>query len=258
MRKTFVIKVLYGGLGDHLFYSHLPRIAKQNCGYERVLVSNQSEFRNQEYKRLVWESNPFVDGFTDEDAPYPFVDRIPPGTNLLDGIMRCRGLDDGKSFHEPEVFFSPPKDSSLVNATVYDPNYVSYVGSLNPEHVEQYFEASGGMPDYMLEFRGKGAPLRRYGDVIRTKGLDHYCSVIVSARRFICLTSGGATLAAALGVPVTALWGHGQDSAFHHSRLHTYINVNPSFLQRHYPVVAARTEKLEKALKRSVIRLAGM
>uniref|UniRef100_UPI0026EAD847 hypothetical protein n=1 Tax=Helicobacter bilis TaxID=37372 RepID=UPI0026EAD847 len=28
MSKDLIIKVEYGGLGDHLFFSHIPRIAK--------------------------------------------------------------------------------------------------------------------------------------------------------------------------------------------------------------------------------------
>jgi hypothetical protein len=233
MPDTFVIKIKHGGLGDHLFYSHLPRIAKQSCGFKRVLISNVSEYRHADYKRLVWEANPFVDGFTDEDAPFPGFDRVPKGTNLLDHIMILRGLDDGKRFHEPELFFKPEKISSLAGTTVYDPNYVSNVGSLEAEHVERYFARKRIVPDFMLQPRAKGVTVKRYGSLLETKNLEHYCSVMASAKRFICLTSGGATLAAALGVPVVALWGNGQWIMFHHSRLHKYVNVNPiPFRQR--------------------------
>ena len=233
MPETFVIKIKHGGLGDHLFYSHLPRIAKESGGFKRVLISNLSEYRHLDYKRLIWEANPFVDGFTDEDAPFPGFNSVPAGTNLLDHIMILRGLDDGKRFHEPELHFQPERIDSLAGKTVYDPNYVSDVGSLESEHVERYFARKKIVPDFMMQPRVKGATVRRYGDLIQTKNLEHYCSVIASAKRFICLTSGGATLAAALGVPIVALWGNGQWLMFHHSRLHRYVNVNPiPFRQR--------------------------
>jgi len=83
-RSHFVIEVKYGGLGDHLFYSHLPRIAKQTGKYDRVYVSNHSTFRNPEYRKLIWECNPYVDGFCDENGNYPLFDSVEEGMNILD------------------------------------------------------------------------------------------------------------------------------------------------------------------------------
>ena len=227
MADTFLIKVKYGGLGDHLFYSHLPRIAKQSGGFGQVLISNLSVYRNPDYRRLIWETNPYVDGFTEEDAPYPEFGSVPEDMNLLDNIMIERGLEDGKRFHEPELYFKPERINSLAGAIVYDPNYVSNVGNLETQHVESYFDRKNLSPDFMLQPRGKGAPVLQYRALIETKSLEHYCSVIVSAKQFICLTSGGATLAAALGRPALCLYGDGQMKMFHHSRLHRYIDVNP-------------------------------
>ena len=34
--KTLILSIQKGGLGDHLFYSHLPRIAKQYGGFNQV------------------------------------------------------------------------------------------------------------------------------------------------------------------------------------------------------------------------------
>ncbi|MCK4823535.1 hypothetical protein KA005_47730, partial [bacterium] len=44
-RKTLVIQIPFGGLGDHLFRSHVPRIAKKTGQYDRVYISNHSVFR---------------------------------------------------------------------------------------------------------------------------------------------------------------------------------------------------------------------
>lgn len=234
MNDTFVVKAAYGGLGDHLFYSHLPRIAKQ-CGYRRVVVSNRSDFRHADYRRLIWESNPYVDGFTDEDAPSLTLGAVKQGTNLLDAIMRFRGLDDGRLMHEPELHFQPAPEPKVSGATVYDPNFVSYVGEVYAADVDRFLEERGVVPDFMLTVRGKAAPSSRYGRLLQTTSFEHYCSVIRSADRFICLTSGGATLAASLGKPVEALWGSGQNTMFHHSAMHTYVNVHPNFADRHFP-----------------------
>jgi ADP-heptose:LPS heptosyltransferase len=103
---------------------------------------------------------------------------------------------------------------------------------LEAQHVERYFARKKIRPDFMLQPRGQGAPVQRFGALMQTKNLEHYCSVIASAKQFICLTSGGATLAAALGIPVMALWGPGQWTMFHHSPLHSYVNVNPVTLRQ--------------------------
>ena len=57
--EQLIIKIKHGGLGDHLFYSHIPRIAKESGKYNKVFISNQSDFRNKDYKKLVWEFNKF-------------------------------------------------------------------------------------------------------------------------------------------------------------------------------------------------------
>ena len=73
MNRRLILQIKFGGLGDHLFYSHLPRIAKQSGECTGVYISNHSSFRSPEYKELIWKLNPFVDGF---------VDRLRPGGKI--------------------------------------------------------------------------------------------------------------------------------------------------------------------------------
>jgi len=229
MPEKFIIKVNYGGLGDHLFYSHLPKIAKTVAGYSKVLVSLRSEFRNPEYKRLVWEMNPFVDGFCQDDAPYPEFGALAPGTNLLDRIMIERGLDDGLRFHEPEVYYLPKTLPGMAGRSVYDPNFVSNVGEIHTPALVRFFAANGGGPDFQLRQRDRCFPVPRARE-ITTESLYHYCDLIHSCGAFYCLASGGATLAAALGKSSRVFWGYGQLPRFHHSKLHRYQEVSPGKL----------------------------
>ncbi|MDR3404556.1 MAG: FkbM family methyltransferase [Chthoniobacter sp.] len=221
--KTFRIRVNYGGLGDHLFHSHLPRIAKEHGGFDRVLVSRASPFRDDDYRKLVWELNPYVDGFCDEDAPCPEFAEVPAGMNILDWIMLERGLDDGRRGHEPELHYRPKPIAELAGATVFDPNFVSYVGDIDAGAITRYFEeqkisvAGVLAPRPGALWTGGAARVLRPGDVFE------YCDMVASAKEFLCLTSGGATLAAALGRPVTAFHGPGQKPMFHHSGLHRYV-----------------------------------
>lgn len=225
MLDPFVIKVLFGGLGDHLFYSHLPRIAKEVHGIRRVLVSNLSVYRNPEYRKLVWELNPFVDGFCDDDAHAPPHMQVRDGANLLDELMWCRGLDDGKRMHEPEVFYRPKSLPELSRASVFDPNYVSFVGAMTSRDVDRFFSSRRVPLDCMLRPRSGAIIMPGELKILETPSVFDYCDVIASSRQFYCLTSGGATLAAALGKPVVALYGEGQNPMFHHSVRHEYVCV---------------------------------
>jgi ADP-heptose:LPS heptosyltransferase/glycosyltransferase involved in cell wall biosynthesis/predicted O-methyltransferase YrrM len=225
-RSHFVIEVKYGGIGDHLFYSHLPRIAKQSGQYDRVYISNHSKFRSPEYRELVWERNPYVDGFCDENADYPVFDSVEEGTNILDKIMLLRGLDDGKRFHEPELYLKYQRRTDLCDAVVYDPNFVSYVGDVSREEIESFLRHNHIHVTHQMRLWEKHYALDHCDTILRTDTLEDFCQVIVSCRQLLCLSSGTATLAAALGKPAIVFCGNGQKKMFHHSHLHRYVNCS--------------------------------
>jgi hypothetical protein len=225
-RSHFVIEVKYGGIGDHLFYSHLPRIAKESGKYERVYVSNYSKFRNPEYRKLLWECNPYVDGFCDENGDYPIFESVEEEMNILDKIMILRGLDDGKRFHEPEVYFKSQLRPDLFDAVVYDPNFVSYVGDISSEEIGRFMRDHRIHITHQMALWEKHYALDHGGAILQTDTLEEFCRVIISCQELLCLSSGTATLAAALGKPATVFYGDGQKSMFHHSRLHRYINCS--------------------------------
>ena len=66
-QRVLTIDLRYGGLGDQLVWSHIPRIAKDRTnkgggGYDKVYVRLHSPSRDAQYIKLIWESNPYVDG----------------------------------------------------------------------------------------------------------------------------------------------------------------------------------------------------
>ena len=235
MRDELVVFVEYGGLGDHLFFSHLPRIAKE-LGCPRVLISNKSPYRSQDTRRLVWEMNPHVDGFTDKPgnykAAFASVDR---GTNVLDRIMTDLGFNDGLRMHEPELYYTPKRRADAAGLTILDPNFISYVGDVLPGSLARYLAEHNIHVDAQLAPREKSADQLRDIPTIATKDLFDYCDLIHSCGGFLCFTSGGATLAAALRKPARAFYGPGQNGLFHHSLLHTFVQLNPdgTALEKH-------------------------
>jgi len=222
--KIFILKIKYSGLGDHLLCSHLPRIAKQFCDYDEVYVSNHSPYRNFQTKELVWEMNPFVDGFCDEDRKWLQVGSVTKEMNILDKVMLFHGLDDGIRFHEPEIYYKPKKISKLGESVIFEPNHRNKYGIPSLKLVEKYFAEN------IVKWTHQMKPL--YGNspieglpIIDANRLKSFCDVIHSCKAFFCFTSGAATLSAGLGKPTTVLYVDGINPRFHHSKLHNYIRL---------------------------------
>lgn len=146
-----IIEIPYAGLGDHLFHSHLPRIAKQFGNYEKVYVSSLSESWNVDCMRVVWELNPYVDGIVEVEGVScdlkSIVDKIEKKIknnefehpNLLDEVMFAFGLDDGKRFHEPELYYKP-KYVERFNKAIFDPNFISWVGQIEKADMMRFLK----------------------------------------------------------------------------------------------------------------------
>jgi hypothetical protein len=225
---TLVIQIVFGGLGDHLFYSHLPRIAKETNAYKTVLVSNKSDFRNKLYKEYIWKQNPFVDGFTDEAGWYPEVSEELDGYNLLDTIMFGYGLDDDQKWHEPEFYANVPIKHELKDKIIYDPNYISNAGKMGLKKLRQYFKQNKIQVDYQMQLREDFKSFQLLDiKALAAQSFIDYCSIIKSCKKFYCLTSGGATLASALKSNAIVLHGAGIKSKFHHSKMNEYVLIEP-------------------------------
>ena len=232
--KELILQIKYGGLGDHLFYSHIPRIAKKTGRYSRVFISEFSEFRDEEYKKLIWGTNPYIDGFIDKPGSFlhPTKTINFDKENLLDQIMLSFDIDDGKRFHEPELYITPPLRPKLTDASVYDPNYFSNVGRFTRRDLEKVIKQECIHINYQMAPRNKEISIKNVPNILISKNLIDFCGIIVSCKKLYCLTTGTATLATALGKPATVFYGIGLKKGFHHSKIHNYILINQSFLSK--------------------------
>lgn len=222
--RELIIEINFGGLGDNLFYSHLPRIAKEHGGCERVFISNYSEFKSPEYEEVLWKRNPYVDGSTTRKGFKRFEVKATPETNLLDEIMFEAGFDDGKRWHEPELFGEFPVREEFKGLVVFDPNYKTNAGdALTSEMVENYFRENDIHIDAQLKPQWKSRPVQKVTNLVETTSLIEFCRLIRSVRHLYCFTTGTATLAAALGKPCTVFWGKGFDTTYQHSKLHRFV-----------------------------------
>lgn len=236
--SSLIIEIIHTGLGDHLFHSHLPRIAKES-GIKMVYISNHSPVVHPDYKKLVWEYNPYVDGFVDEPGVKvnigDLVARlIKEGkTNLLDEVMLGFGLDNGQRWNQPEIYYKP-KYIEEYNKTIYDPNFLSWIGLCTKEDAMTYFKKNSISFDAIMKLRnGKHFYIPSGKEVfIETPTLEDFCDLIFSSKELHCLTSGTATLADALNKPATVYYGEGQPVGYQHSKSHNYKLVKRYFINR--------------------------
>jgi hypothetical protein len=224
MSRDLIIQIRFGGLGDHLFNSHIPRIAKATGAYDRVLISNQSEYRDPDYRSFLWETNPHIDGFTDLPGQIPIWPKTanPDDMNLLDGQMLSVGLDDGIRFHEPELYFQPAFDRKYRDLVVYDPNWISDGGEDMREDLLAYVRR------HNIRFDAELAPLSPNALSLGLpilecrKGFEHFCSLVLSAKAIYCLVTGTSVLGPALKRPCHVFAGR----LARFKRLFTFSMVN--------------------------------
>ena len=273
--KTLILHIEYGGLGDHLFFSHIPRIAKtigirqdspksaeggaiakiprssplntHESTYDKVYIYSKSPFRHADYKRLIWEANPYLDGFIDSPPTKRKFSNIhyysPTPCNLLDRLMLSYGLDDGVRMHEPEIYYKP-KFRAEFHKVIFDPNWISNAGDLLLLDILTFFKNNGIYIDAVMASKsGAKNPAddmlgkslfdyeiaRELGiEIIETPTLEDFCDLIYSAKEFYCFVTGSATLAAALRKHVSVLVGvkNPIDKIFLHSPLHRYYLID--------------------------------
>ena len=230
-QKSLIIHIPYGGLGDHLLYSHIPRLAKETGVYSKVYFSLQSLIRNDNHLEYIWRKNPYLDGFCNEPSYHDyncndiaFFDQSK--SNILDQIMLSYGIDDGNRWHDPELYFKVPFIGELFGKSVYDPNFISYSGGLSSNKIENFFDTNNKKIDFQFPNRSSlSLPIIQFDSFIKDASFEEFCGVLVSCKELFTLTTGTATLAAALRKPATVFHGKQIDNYFLHSKFHTYILI---------------------------------
>lgn len=246
-QNTLIIRVGDGpGLGDNLFYSHLPRIAKTlvKDKFDKVYVHNPWSFRHPDHKRLIWEMNPYVDGVIDSNSPSldavthkeqyfrgEFAD-FNLNENILDKTMLFHGLDDGARFHEPEIYYKP-KFRPEFNKVIFDPNWISNEGGLNLDDILDFFDEQGIKIEAVMAKKQGGAKHAEHHslfdysidvETLDTPTLEDFCDLLYSAKAIYCFVTGTATLAAAIKKPANVILGKKVfiNPVYFHSKLHKY------------------------------------
>ena len=230
MKRTLIIEIKKGGLGDHLFYSHIPRIAKETNTYDIVLISNKSIFRNNDYKKLIWELNPYVDGFTNDEGVFHFSTYYNEHQNMLDSIMLLYDLDDNKRMHDPEIYYNPNLNNELKGQTAYDPNFISYTGDIKSNHlINKWLIDNNIFIDFQMKILGKRFIQLDNTKYIQAQNIFEFCDILFSIDSIFCFTTGTATLATALNKKANVFYGKGHHEGYRHSKKNNYIYLGTDY-----------------------------
>ena len=230
--NDLIIEIPFERLGDHLFHSHLPRIAKESGKKNKVYLSNYSNFGHSDYKKLIWELNPYIDGFVDEPGEKCdvsiLVEKVNRDSkhNLLDEVMFFYKLDNGLVWNQPELYYKPIYKPEY-DALIYDPNHMSWIGNVTDEDAMIFFKKQNIKFDKIMKLRGNKVlyiPDNKT-KYLETPTLSDFCNLIFSAKQLYCLTSGTATLASALGKTAVVFYGDQQPEGFQHYQKHKYVLI---------------------------------
>jgi hypothetical protein len=200
-----ILYVDFGGLGDHLAFSTIPKACYEN-GID-FYISDMCKFRDDQIFKLVWESNPYFKGVTSE-GPNCGHDNYTDLNNYNYELSLHRNLEIkmgfGDTILENEskygvIYYEPKKledyddfilvDLNKFNSNEYDieiikNNLINYINNKIKVVLPTYstpLDIGDFFKDFNVEF-------------ILTKDIFHYCDLIFSSKKFICLWSGGSVL----------------------------------------------------------------
>jgi hypothetical protein len=208
-----IIKIDYGGLGDHLQFSTLPQ-AFHKLGYQ-TYISSQSSYRNSEIYDLVWGKNPFIVGVTDESpncghvGSFTFPNKdlsINRNWEILSGIVEP--LNESNSAY-PEIYYQPQNKTEYENALVIDINAFSLPDVYNfdkmQDFINQIIHENRFSKIYYInpnntKYSRVNRTLNLNSDItyVNTSNIFEYCDIIYSCKHFICLWSGSSVLSSAI------------------------------------------------------------
>ena len=193
-----IIQPFFGGMGDSLEHSHLPRRFSEQG--DEVYLSSRAQFRNTQIKKLVWDMNPFIKGLSDDEpnAGDAAVSYRNDGLGFMSNWESVHGLKPETKY--PEVYYRPKTLSSLQDKTLVDLSCVS----LSPDYnKDQLLEIAKSYPNYMSMLFVSNISDGHFdlndnlnGYVIHN--IFDYCDAIYSCKKFVCLFAGGNALASAL------------------------------------------------------------
>jgi len=223
-----IIRPWFSGLGDHLQHSTLPRYFSE-LGHE-VYLSNQARARNNEIIDLVWMKNPYIKGISNTppnagDIPgYVYENKY---GNFIMNVEAAHGLEPKNTL--PEVYYIPQKYQELSKSILIDISCKSLEDKYDFDKIEKHLVQYEDELVYILKNKNiypdsNNLPFM----VMEVDSIYDYCDYIASCKKFVCLSSGGNSLSAALHLTNTDCLVQHTDTidSMYERNLYFYPNIN--------------------------------
>ena len=194
----------WGGLGDSLGYSNLPRLYHEKEILFEVSLLNYS--RNEEIHNLVWKQNKFVGkkvSLKIPNAGYVMFNRNhvnDPNYNIVQTINALHGFDPGSGY--PEIHIKTQYLQNGKYSSVADLNAFSLLNTQGLIYDQKYLEdlkiklINNGVK--ILDFPNIYSQAKQNDNSISITSIDNLVSILLSTDVFYCLNYGSHTLAATL------------------------------------------------------------
>lgn len=218
-KKPTLILDVWGGLGDNLQVSTIPRRFYEKFGYKGVYISNSVPWRNLEIKELVWDKNPYIAGYTDKrgaNIADTGLIQFDGTTNWIQNMEKIYKFNDPYSTR-PEIYYDIPFVENN-NTVVMD---VSYSEESYNRNIQRYPTMISDTKNRLQELLTQLTPDIKLNVIyqpdnlkninffeslnlnipykkIVVKSLTEYCSIIKNCKQYICSHSGCHALAAAI------------------------------------------------------------
>lgn len=211
------------GLGDNLQVSTIPRRFYELYGEKCVWISDAIYYRNSEIRKLVWEMNPYIAGFTDEKGQNLTHLLRYDGIHWIGNWERAYGLPEPYS-ERPEIYYNitnedkhDVKDKILVDMSYSDESYKANI--IDRPHVikntKKFFDEKNIQDFTIATFIN--LKNNKYHKEFWKENFDcdiknicinniyEYSEIIKHCKHFICSHSGCQGLAASIKENFTCL-----------------------------------------------------
>tara|TARA_R110002020_G_scaffold147848_1_gene323450 strand:+ start:8684 stop:9487 length:804 start_codon:yes stop_codon:yes gene_type:complete len=213
MSKEIVIYQEWGGLGDNLAHTTIPRLCHDH-GY-KCYLSRSNAINNPEIYSLLWENCEYIHGWSDvvsDKWKTNYAEKNEPGWNHLRHIQVGYGFDEAPYMY-PVISYIPNFIPELEDKTLVDLSgdhcYRYFPQFFNTENITQIYynliKTLGVMNDDVRTLVMRPINYTSYGttdvnipSMLNFGSLFDYCDALYSCKRFIGIDSGPGNLASCI------------------------------------------------------------
>ncbi len=208
MSKNVVFSQPWGGLGDNIQYSNLPRL--YNSIGKNFYISRFNFVRSKEVEELCWSSNEYVKSGKKIIPTIGYKVGIENNFKLLDekfstiqNVNKLHGFDPGDGYPELQIkktdFVTAKKYDVVIDIngfSLFNHTTISYDKNSFREVISKYSSKNTFELSYPNLYKEK--LFRNEHKKLEVKNLYHLIEILLQTDKFVCVNSGAHTLAATL------------------------------------------------------------